>query len=408
MSSIQKRGFPNRAYLTPEQEVSAAKQFGCGRFVYNHLLDFTRTRYFTNKTKTTNGQRSLELTRLKTELPWLQEVNAQSLQQTGRALDTAYANWFDSLTGKRPDKVKPPTHKKKSERQSARFTKGSFTLRDGVLTLSKIGVMRVVWHNKFKAEPSSVVLSKTPSGRYNVSFQVEEPLRVVGSAKNRVSVDLNTKTFNFFDGRGWRNTPLPRPLLSALSRLRSAQKHLSRCKKGSKNREKARLRVARIHQRVADIRKDFLQKLSTQLVCDNQVIFVETLRVKNMVRNRRLARVISDAGFGDFIRMLEYKCKWYGRTLVKIDTFFPSSKTCCVCHQVNSELKLQDRWRCQNCETKHQRDENAVVNIFVEGLRILAEGRSVSACGDAVRLERKPKRVSVKRETSSEIRGNAA
>ena len=176
----------------------------------------------------------------------------------------------------------------------------------------------------------------------------------------------------------------------------------------SKNREKARIRVAKIHQRVSDVRTDFLQKLSTQLIHENQVIVVETLGTKNMLKNGRLARVISDAGFGDFIRMLEYKCKWYGRTLVKVDTFFPSSKLCCICHVKNVELKLQDRWQCPNCQTDHQRDENAVVNLFVEGLRILAEGRSVIVCGDTVRLERQPKHMSAKQETSLETCGHVA
>ena len=330
-------------------------------------------------------------------------MNAQSLQQAGRALDTAYKNWWENR-----EHWNPPKHRKKSKRQSARFTRGAFTLKNGVLTLSKIGVIRVLGHNKFKGEPSSVVLSKSPSGRYKVSFQVESPLRPMGATKNRaISVDWNTKTFNFFDGQKWRHESLPRPMLAALSRLRTAQKHHDRCKKGSKNREKARLRVAQIHQRVADIREDFLQKLSTQLVRDNQTIFVETLRVKNMLRNRRLARVISDAGFGDFVRMLKYKCEWYGRTLVQIDTFFPSSKTCCICHTVNAVLKLQDRWRCSSCQTEHQRDENAVVNIFVEGLRILAEGRSVSARGGTVRPKRELRRAPGKRETSLRICGTA-
>ena len=254
-----------------------------------------------------------------------------------------------------------------------------------------------------------MVLSRTPAGRYHVSFQVEQPLRVVGSAQNfALSVDINTKTFNFFNGRQWSHVALPRPLLPALSGLRTAQKHLSRCTKGSKNREKGRIRVAKIHERVSDVRTDFLQKLSTQLIHENQVIVVETLGTKNMLKNRRLARVISDAGFGDFIRMLEYKCKWYGRTLVKVDTFFPSSKLCCICHVKNVELKLQDRWQCPNCQTDHQRDENAVVNLFVEGLRILAEGRSVIVCGDTVRLERKPKHMSAKQETSLETCSNVA
>lgn len=352
MSSQTKYGVKGRAYLTPEGISAAARQFGCARFVYNHLLEFSQTRYFADKTRTSPAQRSKELTELKTKTPWLREVNAQSLQQTGRALDTAYKNWFDSIT---------------------------------------------------------VVLSMTPSGRYYVSFQVEQPLRVVGSANNTaLSVDINTKTFNFFNGRTWSHVALPRPLLAALSRLRTAQKHLNRCKKGSKNRDKARLRVAKIYQRTTDMRTDFLQKLSTQLVHENQVIIVETLRTKNMLKNRRLARAISDAGFGDFIRMLEYKSKWYGRTFVKVDTFFASSKHCCICHWKNAELKLQDRWPCPNCQTEHQRDENAVVNIFVEGLRILAEGRSVSACGGTVRLRREPKRAPVKQETSLETSSHAA
>ena len=411
MSEGIKHGVKGRVYLAETQVPAAARQFGCARFVYNHLLEFSQSRYAADKTRTSPAQRSLELTRLKTATPWLREVNAQSLQQTGRALDTAYNNWFASITGKRTDKIKPPKFKKKANRQSARFTKGSFSFdkNDGVLSLSKIGDIHIPWYRRVKGEPSSVVLSMTPSGRYHVSFQVEQPLRAVGSAQNfALSVDINTKTFNFFNGRTWSHVALPRPLRAALSRLRTAQKHMSRCVKGSKNRNKARLRVAKIHQRVSDIRTDFLQKLSTQLIHENQVIIVETLRTKNMLKNRRLARVISDAGFGDFVRMLEYKCKWYGRTLIKVDTFFPSSKLCCICHVKNAELKLQDRWQCPNCKTAHQRDENAVVNLFVEGLRIFAEGRSVFACRSAVRLGRESEQVLMTQETSLETCGNVA
>jgi putative transposase len=405
--SDQKRGVKGRVYLTPEEVSPAAQAFGCDRFVYNHLLEFEQKRYATDQTRTNKKDRDVELHRLKQEFPWLYDVNAQMLQQSKRKLDTAWDNFF--TTCKTTKHWKPPKFKKKTNRQSARFTKGSFTLENGVLTLSKIGDIPVPWYRRVKSEPSSVVLSMTPSGRYHVSFQVEQPLRVVGTAGNfATSVDLNTKSFNFFNGRTWSHIELPRPLLAALSRLRTAQKHLSRCVKGSKNREKARIRVAKIHQRVTDIRTDFLQKLSTQLVHENQVILVETLRTKNMLKNRRLARAISDAGFGDFMRMLEYKCKWYGRTLVKVDTFFPSSKLCCICHVKNVELKLQDRWQCPNCKTEHQRDENAVVNIFVEGLRILAEGRSVSACGGTVRSSRKVRRAPVKQEISLETSSHAA
>jgi putative transposase len=405
--SDQKRGIKGRVYLTPEQVSPAAQAFGCDRFVYNKLIEFDDARYKNGGTKTSKKDRDVELNRLKKEFPWLYEVNAQMLQQSKRALDTAWTNFFK--TCKTTRHWKRPHHKKKKNQQSARFTVGSFKLENGVLTLSKIGDIPIPWYRRVKGEPSSVVISMTPAGWYFVSFQIEQPLRVVGSAKNfAISVDLNTKSFNFYNGRTWSKIDLPRPLLSAMSRLRTEQRHLSRCKLGSKNRTKARLRVAKIYQRVTNIRTDFLQKLSTQLVHENQVIIVETLRTKNMLKNHRLARAISDAGFGDFVRMLEYKCKWYGRTLVKVDTFFPSSKLCCICHQKNAELKLEDRWTCSNCKTEHQRDENAVVNIFVEGLRILAEGRSVSACGATVRLRREFKRVAVKQETSSETSSNAA
>jgi putative transposase len=405
--SDQKRGIKGRVYLTPEQVSPAAQTFGCDRFVYNKILEFDDTRYKNGGIKTNKKDRDIELNRLKEEFPWLYDVNAQMLQQSKRALDTAWTNFF--RTCKTTKHWGRPTNKKKRKRQSARFTVGSFKFENGVLTLSKIGDIPIPWYRRVKGEPSSVVLSMTPSGRYYVSFQVEQPLCVVGSASNHMlSVDINTKTFNFFNGRTWSYVALPRPLLASLSRLRTAQKHLSRCIKGSKNRDKAQLRVAKIHQRVTDIRTDFLQKLSTQLVRDNQVIAVEMLRIKNMLKNRRLARAISDAGFGDFVRMLEYKCKWYGRTLVKVDTFFPSSKLCCICRKKNAELKLQDRWACSNCHTEHQRDENAVVNIFVEGLRILAEGRSVSACGATVRPKRELRRAAVKQETSLETSSHAA
>ena len=156
MSSQTKHGVKGRVYLTAEEAPAAARQFGCARFVYNHLLEFSRSRYFTNKTKTSPAERSIELTRLKSETPWLQEVNAQALQQTGRALDTAYQNWFDSITGKRPDKVNPPKFKKKSKRQSARFTRGAFRFdkNSGTLSLSKIGAIPIPWYRRVKGEPS--------------------------------------------------------------------------------------------------------------------------------------------------------------------------------------------------------------------------------------------------------------
>jgi putative transposase len=267
--SDQKRGIKGRVYLTPEQVSPAAQTFGCDRFVYNRLLEFEQKRYATDGTKTYEQDRDVERNRLKAAFPWLYDVNAQMLQQSKRKLDTAWDHFFS--TCKTAKHWKGAKFKKKTGRQSARFTKGSFTFQNGVLTLSKLGDIPVPWYRRVNGEPSSVVLSLTPSGRYYVSFQTEQPLRVVDA----VSVDLNSKICNFFTGRIWSHVALPRPLLDALSRLRRAQKHLSRCAKGWQNREKARIRVAKIHQRVTDMRTDFLQKLSTQ---EKQETSLETSR----------------------------------------------------------------------------------------------------------------------------------
>ena len=415
MSSTVKRGCKREVYLTPEQKVLAAKAFGCDRFVYNKILEFeSKLWHHIDKIRSNPKRRDEILNKLKAEYPWLYEVNGQMLQQSKRKLDAAWKNFFDSVSGKRPDKVGKPTLHKKKGHQSARFVGTSFKFEGGVLTLggarsgSGIGSIPILWHRRVVGIPSSVVLSINPSGKYFVSFQVAQPLRLMRDAKNfAIAIDLNTKAFYFHNGRKTWHVDLPRPLRSALSRLRTAQKHFNRCKKGSANREKARIRVAKIYQKVLDIRTDFLQKLSTQLVRDNQVILIESLRVKNMLKSRSRARILSDATFGEFVRMLKYKCQWYGRVLVQIGTFFPSSKLCCRCHIKNAELEGQDRWTCPNCGAEHQRDENAAVNIFVEGLRILAEGRSVSACGVAVRPEHAFRQVPVKQELSLRMCSNA-
>jgi len=344
------RGFKSRCYPTPEQVKHLSKVFGHSRFVYNWMLANRKME------RMTYGQASAQLILLKKEYDWLNEVSCVPPQQILRHQQRAFVN----LAQKR---AKFPTFKKKTDRH-----------RDRVLTLAKLGRLKVVWSQKFQGEVTTVHISKTAAGRYYISLRVDAPLKVQPMATAEIGIDLGLTDFAV-TSNGDRLQAL-QPLLAARKQLRRAQQTLWHSKKGSKNREKARLRVATIHQKVADIRTDWLHKLSTQLVQENQLIAVESLAVKNMVRNHRFARSISDSSWGEFVRMLEYKCAWYGRKLVKIDTFFPSSKLSGNCGQVLDSLPLQVRtWTC-DCGVTHDRDLNAARNI-------LAEGHSVDACSQS-------------------------
>jgi len=376
MCNSQIRGFKYRFYPTPEQIEHLSKVFGHSRFVYNHLLAERKI------DRLTFSQACRRLTVLKTEHVWLKEVSSVPLQQTLRNQQRAFVN----LAQKR---AKFPTFKKKNDKQSASFVRTAFTYRNGVLALAKMGALQVVWSQKFKGQPSTVYVSKTSAGRYYVSLQVDAPLKNAPFASGKIGIDLGLTDFAV-TSNGDR-CKAAKPLVAALKQLKRAQQTISRRKKGSKNRIKARLRVAKIYQKVADIRSDWLHKLSTQLVQENQLIAVETLAVRNMVRNRSLARSIADAGWGEFVRMLEYKCAWYGRKLMKISTFFPSSKLCGSCGQVLDSLPLGVRtWTC-DCGTTHDRDFNAARNILAEGIRL-------AACGETVRPESNLRLVSVKQE----------
>jgi putative transposase len=370
------RGFKYRFYPTPEQEQHLARVFGHVRFVYNGIL-------FKRKIeRMTYTQASATLSKLKIEFPFLNEVSCVPLQQSLRHQQRAFVN----LAEKR---AKFPKFKKKTDRQSAEYTKSAFQYEDGVLRVAKLGRLAIVWSRRFQGEPSTIHLSKNSAGRYHVSFRVNAPLQEMSAATGEIGLDLGLTSFvvTTQDER----VDAPKPLVAALQQLRRAQQTVSRRKQGSKNREKARIRVAKIHQRVADIRTDWLHKLSTRLVQENQLIATEDLTVKNMVRNRSLARAISDASWSQFVRMLEYKSAWYGRKLVKISRWFPSSKLCRRCGQVVESLPLNVRqWTC-DCGATHDRDLNAARNI-------LAEGRSVSACGETVRPDRNIRQASMKQE----------
>ena len=384
------RGFQYRFYPTPEQKIALAKTFGCARHVYNWALNLRSTAWSERQERTSYGQTSAALTELKRqpEMGWLNEVSCIPVQQSLRHLQTAYVNFWQNGAAY-------PSFKKRGNRQSAEFTRSGFQWKNGQLTLAKIGKLDIRWSRHFSAEPSTVTVSCTPAGRYYVSFRVDEPLPVTPEAIGQIGIDLGLTVFAAFSDGGKHHAP--RPLRRKMAQLKRAQKALSRKRKGSRNRNKARLRVAKIHQRLSDIRRDDLHQLSTRLVRENQTIAVEDLNVLGMMANHTLAGSISDSGWGEFVRMLKYKCEWHGRTFVRINRFYPSSKLCWVCGFRSDSMPLDVReWRCPACGVAHDRDVNAAINI-------LAAGLAVTACGGSVRPERRQRRAGGCRRSTNRL-----
>jgi putative transposase len=376
VEAMTKRAYRYRVYPTPEQAQNLARTFGCTRFVYNWALYQRKRAFFDAGVKLSTKDVSAALTALKKEegTAWLRCVSSVPLQQALRHLDTAYTNFFEG-------RADYPTFKKKHHEQSATYTDNAFTLKGDHLMLAKHkDPLPIVWSRPLPAgaKPSSVTVSKDRRGRYFISILLEEDIKPLPPTEKAVGIDLGLKSFLVTsDGETIAN---PKYYARDEKKLAKAQRKHAKKKKGGKNREKARKKVAQVHARIADTRRNFQHQASTKLIRENQVICLETLTVKGMLKNHCLAKAISDVGWGSFVRQLEYKARWYGRTLVKIDRWYPSSKTCSTCKYVVEELPLEIRaWRCPQCGTCHDRDNNAAHNVLTEGLSAL------NACGGPVR-----------------------
>ncbi|MDQ2885085.1 MAG: transposase [Chloroflexota bacterium] len=371
----QKRAYQYRCYPTDEQQQVLARTFGCVRYVYNWALRKKTDAYYQQGERLYYAHLSSALTELKKQEDtlFLNGVSSVPLQQTLRHLDRAFLNFFEG-------RGKYPTFKKKHGYQSATYAASAFKWDGTALTLAKMDApLAIRWSRPLPegCTPSSVTISKDCAGRYFVSILVEEDITSLPVTPKMVGLDLGLKSMVITsDGHTHGN---PRFFAKDEKKLAKAQRRHAKKKKGSKNRAKARRNVAKIHARISNRRRDYQHKLSTQIIRENQVVCVESLQVKNMVQNHRLAKSISDVGWGEFVRQLEYKAQWYGRTLVKIDKWYPSSKRCFDCGYVLETLSLDVRvWTCPECRVVHDRDINAARNI-------LAAGRAVSACGEAVR-----------------------
>ncbi len=373
-----------RAYPDPMQASVLNRTFGCVRVVWNRTLAWRRQRYQADKTGTTYGQASAYLTALKAteELAWLNEVSCVPLQQAIRHQQTAYAAFFAK-------RARYPRFKSRTGRQCAEYTRSGFRWRDGVLYLAKMGApLAFTWSwpdiDPALIDPSTVTVSRDPCGRWYVSLAVDihepEPLPVTGWA---VGIDLGVKEFAVTSDE--QRIPNPKHLERRARNLARYQRRTARCQPGSANHGKAKAKVARAHRKVRAARADFLHKVSTRLVRDHDLIVLEDLAIKNMVKNRKVAKAISDCGWGSFRAMLEYKAARRGRRVIMIDRWFPSSKMCSTCGHVLAELSLDMRhWTCPSCGTRHDREINAAKNILAAGLAV-AGGIPGHACGADVR-----------------------
>ncbi len=372
---MTEKAYRYRFYPTPEQEELLRRTLGCVRLVYNKALHTRTEGWYERQERIDYKQTSARLSHWKKQqdLHFLNDVSSVPLQQGLRNLQKAFTNFWAG-------RAKYPNFKKKRSGGSAEFTRAAFRWKDRQLWLAKCNdPLPIRWSRTLPAncEPSTVTVRLDASGRWFVSLLVDDhtvkPLPQVNKA---VGVDLGiTSLIVTSDGEKIAN---PKHFKRLRYKLRQAQKALSRKIKGSNNTEKARRQVARIQAQIADARNDFLHKLTTRLVRENQTIAVEDLSVKNMLKNHKLAQAIADASWAELVRQLEYKCQWYGRTLVKIDRWFPSSKRCGHCGHVVEKLPLNIReWDCPECGTHHDRDINAAHNLLAAGLAVIVCGANI-------------------------------
>ncbi|MCL1468048.1 RNA-guided endonuclease InsQ/TnpB family protein [Argonema galeatum] len=374
-----------RIYPNKEQEIALAKSFGCSRFVWNYYLSKTNNQYQETGKGLNYCDMAKELTQLK-KLPdykWLQEVTAATLQQTLKNLESAFKNFFSK-------RARFPKFKSKHKKQSIRYPE-SCSIKNGSLKLPKLGIVKASISKSINGKIKSVTVSQTTTDKYFAAILFETDDLITKKQGKISAIDLGLNSLvTVFDGENCYKVDPIKTTRKYAKRLKRRQQTLSRKTKCSNNRKKQVKRVAKVHEKIANTRLDFLHKLSRRLVDENQVIVAENLCVKGLARTK-LAKSIHDAGLGMLLNFIGYKLEREGGKLIEVDRFFPSTKLCNCCKFKNNSLNLSIReWVCPSCQTQHDRDENAAKNLREEGLRILSTNTvghtEIQACGETVRL----------------------
>jgi len=373
------KAYKFRIYPTNEQQIALAKAFGCCRWFWNYSLNLCQETYLTTGKGLSRGAIQGLLPSLKKEYSWLTDAYSQCLQYVALNLSTAYKNFFEKRTGF-------PRFKSKHGKQSISYPSNVKLDGEHLKLPGKVGLIYCKQDRKFDGQIKTVTVSLNPDGKYYASVLVDDgrELAQLSTEGKAIGIDLGLTHFCITsNGSKFDN---PRHTTQYARNLKKKQQSLARKQKSSKNRYKAKSKVSKVHSKIRRVREDFLHKLSRKIVNENQVIAVENLNVKGMVRNHNLAKAISDCGWGQFCTMLKYKSEWSGKTYIEVDRFFASSKTCSVCLNRVDSLSLDIRdWTCSQCNTHHDRDVNAAINIRNEALRILDLGTRSTANGGNVR-----------------------
>lgn len=387
------KSFKFRIYPNKEQEILLAKHFGACRFVFNHYLNKRKETYLGEDKKSLNYyDNANDLTQLKKDenYNWLKEINSQSLQSGLRNLDTAYNKFFRKQT-------KFPRFKSKYDRQSFKIPQSVSVEKNQLLIPKFKSGIKINLHREIEGKIIFATISKSTTSKYYVSITCEVNHTPFDKTNSKVGVDTGIKDLAILsDGTTYENI---KTLKNNLKKLKYNQRQLSKKTKGSSSRNKQKQKLAIVHEKITNVRKDYLHKVSTEIVKNHDIISVEDLAVKNIMKNHKLAQSMSDVSLGSFYTMLEYKSKWNDKTIIKIDRFFPSSKMCSNCGWINQDLTLNIReWTCPSCGEKHDRDFNASKNILNQGLKILS-GSGIESDIKQKQVEALPLGESMKPET---------